>query len=358
MQNVENVLFINPYHGGSHKQLIDTLTKYVDKPTTVYLKPKKWHWKARCSGFILSDLIPPIKNEKVLFCTSVLNLAELLGLRPDLNVLKKVVYFHENQLVYPVQVMKERDVQYQINEITTCLCADIVIFNSTFNQHSFLTNINKIIKIIPDFKPKNITEKIKSKCIVLYYPISYPIINREKDNRPSKLHIIWPHRWEYDKNPEKFCNTLFKLKEFGKEFVVSFLGEQYSEIPEIFLKAKDTLKENILNYGYIQNRCDFLNYLGMGHVVVSTADHEFFGVAMLESTYLGCYPLVPNDLVYPEIYPKECLYKNEDELFEKLSGFCDNPTNALDARKHLNIDLERFSEETVIPKFLNVLQNT
>lgn len=68
---------------------------------------------------MVMNLIPQITTEKTLFCSSVLNLSELLGLRPDLQKLKKVVYFHENQLVYPVREIKKRDVQYAYNEITT-----------------------------------------------------------------------------------------------------------------------------------------------------------------------------------------------------------------------------------------------
>lgn len=136
------VLFIEPFYGGSHKELIDTITEsnlnmFVNvqivlnnciilgldekeiKYTLVTLPAKKWHWRARCSALILYDRIPKVSTETVLFCSSVLNLAELLGLRPDLNTLKKIVYFHENQLIYPVQQIKRRDVQYAYNEITT-----------------------------------------------------------------------------------------------------------------------------------------------------------------------------------------------------------------------------------------------
>ncbi len=52
-----------------------------------------------------------------LFTSSVLNLAELVALRPDLARLKKVFYFHENQLVYPVRKSQERDFQYGYNQI-------------------------------------------------------------------------------------------------------------------------------------------------------------------------------------------------------------------------------------------------
>lgn len=47
----------------------------------------------------------------------MLNLCELVALRPDLAALKKVLYFHENQLVYPVRQDKERDFQYGYNQV-------------------------------------------------------------------------------------------------------------------------------------------------------------------------------------------------------------------------------------------------
>lgn len=56
---------------------------------------------------------------RVLFCSSVLNLCELAALRPDLARLKKVLYFHENQLAYPVRKEQERDFQYGYNQIVS-----------------------------------------------------------------------------------------------------------------------------------------------------------------------------------------------------------------------------------------------
>ena len=56
---------------------------------------------------------------RVLFCSSVLNLAELVALRPDLGLLHKVVYFHENQLIYPVRKSLDRDFQYGYNQVLT-----------------------------------------------------------------------------------------------------------------------------------------------------------------------------------------------------------------------------------------------
>ena len=83
------------------------------------LPAKKWHWRARTSALYFSQTIPFDHQYKILLTTSVLNLAELLGVRPDLIKCKKIVYFHENQLIYPVREIKERDCQYGFNQIMT-----------------------------------------------------------------------------------------------------------------------------------------------------------------------------------------------------------------------------------------------
>jgi hypothetical protein len=55
--------------------------------------------------------------------------------------------------------------------------------------------------------------------------------------------------------------------------------------------------------------------------VVSTAIHEFYGIAVMEAAYCGCRPLLPRRLSYPELYDETFLYDDEKELEATLRRF-------------------------------------
>ncbi|XP_072274221.1 tRNA-queuosine alpha-mannosyltransferase [Pyxicephalus adspersus] len=414
-----SILLIEAFYGGSHKQLMDNLKDEIEDCVLYSLSAKKWHWRARTSALYFMQAVPPSDTYRVLFTSSVLNLAELVALRPDLRKLKKVLYFHENQLVYPVRKSQDRDFQYGYNQILSCLVADIVVFNSAFNMESFLTSIATFLKMIPDHRPRHMEQIIRPKCCVIYFPIRFPDVSRfladhkrllqqnnlqsfkssedssklsdesEKSTRepshqpklkqseqdqilqsaelistslredtletvnlmmsePSSsslgadsqrpLHIVWPHRWEHDKDPETFFKVLRKLKEMELPFSVSVLGEMFTDVPETFSEARMFLGSAVLHWGFLPSKDDYFQVLCEADVVISTAKHEFFGVAMLEAVHCGCYPLCPKSLVYPEIFPAEYLYSTPEQLSKKLQNFCKRPHLV---RKH------RFQGETV-----------
>ncbi|XP_074514107.1 tRNA-queuosine alpha-mannosyltransferase isoform X2 [Sebastes fasciatus] len=383
------VLLVEAFYGGSHKQLLDLLHQNISSCSVFTLPAKKWHWRARTAALYFSQTIPTCPSHRVLFSSSVLNLCELVALRPDLARLKKVLYFHENQLVYPVRKDQERDFQYGYNQVLSCLVADVVVFNSVFNMDSFLSSISSFMKRIPDHRPRDLDLLIRPKCLVLYYPVQFPDVSRfllrrpeepattqrcdedpstgphepRTDQRPGRegdaedlvkpLHIVWPHRWEHDKNPELFFSTLIKLKEKQVNFHLSVLGEIFTDVPEVFSSSRCLLEDHVLNWGFLSSREDYLRVLCEADVVVSTARHEFFGVAMLEAVHCGCYPLCPKALVYPEIFPAEYLYNTPEQLCKRLQGLCRRPDVA---RNHVvKVDTSSFSWTALKERFETLL---
>ncbi|XP_066997057.2 tRNA-queuosine alpha-mannosyltransferase isoform X4 [Anabrus simplex] len=302
-KSTDSLLIIEPFYGGSHKQLITTLLEGLSERgctgiSLVTMPAKKWHWRARTCSLFFADIVP--RN-------------------------------HSYSLV-----------------------ADVVVFNSDFNQRSFLNAIKPYFKLQPDFRPRDLKEKIEPKCQVIYFPVKFPTLApKTKENK--SLHIVWPHRWEHDKDPGLLFRVLTSLFDGGYKFYISILGESFSSEPEVFKEASQYFKSCILHWGYLPSKEEYYHVLRHSDVVISTAKHEFFGVAMLEAVCCGCYPLCPNDLVYPEFYPAECLYENEDHLLRILVQFCDNPSIVKDVRDAMKFDLDRFSVQHLIPKYEHLL---
>ncbi|KAM8749223.1 tRNA-queuosine alpha-mannosyltransferase isoform 4-T4 [Acanthopagrus schlegelii] len=354
-----SVLLVEAFYGGSHKQLIDLLQENISCSVCT-LPAKKWHWRARTAALHFSQTIPTCPSHS--------------------------------------------------------LVSDVVVFNSAFNMDSFLSSISSFMKKIPDHRPRDLDQLIRPKCVVLYYPVQFPDVSRllpehklvrrshvddiitpqdeqeaprllsspdesltvsceqqdphqtttaepRTDPRPVSegdpedqrrpLHIVWPHRWEHDKDPELFFSTLIKLKERRLDFHLSVLGETFTDPPEIFPEARRLLDRHILNWGFLPSKDDYLKVLCEADVVVSTAKHEFFGVAMLEAVHCGCYPLCPKALVYPEIFPAEYLYSTPEQLCKRLQSLCRRPDVA---RRHVvKVDTSSFSWSSLKERYETLL---
>ena len=349
------ILVLESYYGGSHKAFLDGWQKHSEHEFTLLtLPPNKWKWRMRHTAITFSQQVNELISEchsrqcshsreggnpesqtqwDVLFCSDMLSLAEFLGLVDEsIRRLPKVVYFHENQLTYPVQVESERDYQYCMTNITTAMAADAVWFNSDFHRKEFLEAIEKFLKRMPDYQPLEVIELIRCKSSI-HPPGIGPIeAKTERCNGPVK--ILWAARWEHDKNPEDFFAAMKILKQKGIDFRLNVIGEQFRDQPEVFNWAKDYFADHIDRWGYQPSRNEYERAIAESDIVVSTANHEFFGIGVLEAIAAGCYPLLPNRLSYPHII--ESLMEGEqrgDFLYDgTVSGLVEKLENCIGDR--------------------------
>ena len=299
------ILALEPYYGGSHKAFLDGWSAVSKHNWSVFkLPPYKWKWRMRHSAVTFADQINQYvtKGQKwdVIFCSDMLNLAEFLGLAPQsVQKLPAIVYFHENQLTYPVRFESERDYQFAMTNMTTALAAKSVWFNSAYHRDSFLDALTAFLRKMPDCQPIDAVEQIRSKTLI--FPPGVKGIGKRGNRKAGPLRIQWAARWEHDKNPEDFFEALKILKARGIDFRVSVIGEQFREVPEVFEWAKQYFDEHIDRWGYQESRSEYEKALKDADIFVSTANHEFFGISAVEASLAGAYPIVPKRLAYPEI---------------------------------------------------------
>jgi len=322
------ILAIEPYYGGSHQVFLDGYRAKSRHSVGVLGMPaRKWKWRMRGSALTIAERIMQL-NQKIdaLFATDFLDLACLIGLCPRLlSDVPRVVYFHENQLTYPIPDESQRDYQYGFTNVTTCLASDIVLFNSRYHRSSFLEAVRKLFKHMPDAVPQRVADRIEERSEVIPVGLDLEIIDGQRPfvkPKSGPLTILWNHRWEYDKDPETFFKVMSTLDRQGYDFRLVVLGQSFRTSPKVFERVGTELGDKIRHFGFVESRTEYVRHLLSCDIVVSTAIHEFFGMAVLEAVYSGCFPLLPNGLTYPELLPEElherCLYADADDLLARL----------------------------------------
>ncbi len=254
----------------------------------------------------------------VVVCTDMLNLLEFKGQVDErIRRLPTVLYFHENQLTYPVREERERDYHFGFTNIVSYLSAHEVWFNSDYHRRVFRTAAEQFLKRMP--APKIPIERVGKIPTRTQYP-GIPRFSDRPPRKPGPIRLVWAARWEHDKNPEDFFNALQLLKEPEIPFTIDVLGQQYDRQPEVFSWAREYYAENIRAWGYVKSRERYREILREADVFVSTAKHEFFGITTLEAIAAGAYPLLPERLVYPELLQHLCVNDCQMYLYDGSVG--------------------------------------
>ncbi|MDZ7724994.1 MAG: DUF3524 domain-containing protein [candidate division KSB1 bacterium] len=350
-----NILVLEPYYTGSHKNWADGIQKHSRHQITLLtLKGQFWKWRMHGGAVTLARKFMDMRViPDLILATDMLDLSTFLALvRERIAGVPTAVYFHENQLAYPWSprdrdIQQKRDKHYGFINFTTALSADVALFNSAYNRDSFLDALPKFLNHFPDHRETGQIEKISEKSAVVPLGLDLKAFDayQQSQNNHSPV-ILWNHRWEHDKNPESFFNALYEMKNRGLDFQLVLLGENFRKEPDEFIQSRKRLKPHLLHAGFVRDFAEYAAWLWKSDIMPVTSIHDFFGASVCEAAYCGCIPLLPRRLAYPDIFAAhpDLFYENESELCCKLAALLTHRQEYSAADSVAAFDWENMSE--------------
>ena len=118
--------------------------------------------------------------------------------------------------------------------------------------------------------------------------------------------------------------------------------------------AQERLGARVVHFGYA-DEARYGALLRQAALVVSTAVHEFFGIAVVEAIYCGCCPVLPCRLAYPELIPEHhhaaCLYEDFEGLLAHLRRYLAHPDHTRALVADLRPAVARFDWSEMCPRY-------
>ncbi len=248
----------------------------------------------------------------------------------------------------------------------SALCADQLVFNSTFNKLTFIAGVKELLSKLPDAVPENLAARFES-AAVIPVPIADPLFQPREPmaavQSPSTpiLNIAWNHRWEYDKGPQLLLELVKKIRQLTLPINLHLAGEQFRQRPPEFAEIASTLTEHRRHLNLPDSPSGFINDVASYHdllrncdVALSTALQDFQGLALQGAIALGCTPLAPARLAYPEYLPTKFLFGGRtsgeelEQILDRLQGWLASKTEGRNLPK---ADISSYAASRLRPTY-------
>jgi glycosyltransferase involved in cell wall biosynthesis len=307
-----DLLFVEPWYGGSHRAWIEGFRRHTRCTTAVLgLAPRHWKWRLLgAAGTLAARLRASGLRPKAIVASSMLHLPAFLGhARGAVGDARVHLYLHENQLLHPVSPRDRGPdgdrVPAWINVDSLC-AADAVWFNSAWHRDAFFDALPGFLDALPDHRGVEEVAGWRARSGVLPLGLDFPAAPRVEDWPSAEGPILlWNHRWTFDKAPDAWARALIDLAP-KRPFRVVLLGPEGSD-PALHAwrdRLRDALGVRLLHDGPV-DRSAYAEWLGRAHLLPVTARHDFFGLSVVEAIGAGCRPLLPRRLAYPEHLPAD-----------------------------------------------------
>lgn len=328
------VVLCEPWWRGSHRAWAEGWSIHSRHDVSVVaVEPGSWRWRLRAGAAPLADAVarhveragPP----ETLVVSGLVDVAQLLGLlRGRLPAAVPVVVMqHESQLIHPTPD-GSRDDEAALRNWLSWRAADAVWWNSVFHRDEVLAALPGWLRSIPDHDrggdAERLTADLHRRSTVVHLGVQAPDTAVPTETAlptdtplatdtplpvatpPAVASgppvVLWPHRWEWDKDPDAFAAALRRLVADGVEFRVVLAGEEPTLGVSTRAAVAAELGDRVAAVGPL-DADTYRRWLTQSDLVVSCARHEFFGVGVAEAMAHGAWPVVPDALAYPEVVP-------------------------------------------------------
>jgi glycosyltransferase involved in cell wall biosynthesis len=321
-----------------------------------------WRWRLRGSALTLAEAVAGVVAEHgppdVLLVSDMVHLPALLGfLRREVGDPAVALYVHENQLTHPVGPRDRPDEGLALANWLSMAVADRVLVNSEAQLADLRAALPVLLGRARDHGHAHRLEEVLGRCQVLPVGIDLAGIAPDGHAPPPDPLVVWNHRWDHEKRPDRLFSALHHLADEGVAFRLALAGENLRVDPQEFDWIQERLGDRVTHVGVL-DREDYHRLLSSSDVTVSTAEHETFGIAAVEAMAAGCVPLLPNRLSYPEIVPAqwhEAVLYEEGELGDRLRAALTELPAARTRIDGLAASMRRHDWSVVAPRYDAVL---
>ena len=354
-----SILALEPYYGGSHRAVLDGLVAHIDAEWDTAHAARAQVEVAHAGrgdhhGRTGALSVGSARRFDLVFASTFVNLAEWRGLVGSrLASVPAIVYFHENQLVYPNRHTAEWDFQFPLTNITSALSAERCLFNTRVESGPLPGRDSGLPRPVP--RSSTQTGRRDDRREVRGPPPA--LRSRGLRRRTGDAGAAMPRSCgrtggSTTRIPRSSSPRLERsLPRVSTSRSPSRARHSRTSRSRSCAPRRSSATGSCISASP-RPEPSTRGLLASSDVAVSTAINEFFGIAMIEAAYAGCFPLVPDRLAYPEIYPAQMRYGSSEQLVALLRSLvADRPAAGL-ARELV----EPYTIETLAPRYGQVFE--
>ncbi|MAH65785.1 MAG: hypothetical protein CMJ27_05275 [Phycisphaerae bacterium] len=393
----KRILAFQPWDGGSHRAVRRAIERHAGHEWTFRTMPGRGpRWRLRLAGLAFAteerrrSRVGESPEADAVFATGMLSLSDLRAtLPPRLRDRPHVLYMHENQIAYPASPRtrtrdRERDTHLAFTNLASIEAADRIIWNSAWNRGSFIDGMEELLAHAPEPIDPGWRERLERRSVVIPPPIErlepspareparagipgtddseHAVIlhNTRLADYPDAIRIVWPHRWEHDKGCDELLEIIGEARRRetagGPRLHWLLLGQPVQRIPESMRTLLEAHADRIEHAGRLP-RAEYVRTLRRADWVLSTARHEFYGIAVAEALLAGCLPWLPDRLSYPELVPAAALGLDPWNTDFRTVDPGGHGVNRAELDRMIAERLERADATVAVPKLESVISD-